>query len=53
MHTLKRRRRRRKRRRRRMEKRGTHRKIMVLKGFFKRRCGSTKNHHRLKNHSFI
>jgi len=26
---------------------------MVLKWFFKRLCGSTKNHHRLKNHSLI
>jgi len=31
----------------------TRRKIMVLKWFFKRLCGSTKNHHLLKNHVFI
>jgi len=31
----------------------THRTIRVLKWFFKRLCGSTKNHHRLKNHSFV
>jgi len=28
---------------------GAHREIMVLKWFFKRCCGSTKNHHLLKN----
>jgi len=29
-----------------------HRTIMVLKWFFKRLCGSTKNQHRLENHFF-
>jgi len=31
----------------------SHRKVMVLRRFFKRFCGSTKNHHLLKNHFLV
>jgi len=31
----------------------SHRRVMVLKWFFKRGCGSTKNHHLLKKRFFV